>query len=551
MSFSRRRFLLPYLPSPILSSPFSSLDGQSDTPNNEYRTRNQCVIDERSVLDELADLLPVLRGTPASDLHKRGNSEKRVEITRAADGFLLPEEKLRGVFLQNLRGKTAIEQALTDVDVELNVEVVGKVVNRGNLDDKKMVMFFNWAIRQPTISKDIDTYHIILKALGRRKFLNCMVEVLHQLRIEGVNPNLETLEIVMDSLVRARQVSKAIRTFRNLDELGLDCDTESLNVLLECLCRRSHVGAANSLLHSMKGKIPFNGATYNIVMSGWCRFGRVGEMERILEMMVGDGIDPDGSTVSNLIEGLGRAGRIDDAVKIFEDMKEKNGWVPDSSVYNAMISNYIAVGDCDECVKYYNSMLSSACEPSIDTYTKLIGAFLKVRRVADALELFDEMLDRGVVPSTGTVTSFIEPLCSYGPPHAAMMVYKKAKKVGCRISLSAYKLLLIRLSRFGKCGMLLNIWNEMQECSYSSDVEVYEYVINGLCNIGQLENAVLVMEECLRKGFCPSRLICSKLNNKLLALNKVEIAYKLFLKLKDARLEDNARRYWRAKGWHF
>lgn len=551
MSFNRRRFLLPYLPSPILSSPFSSLDEQSDTPNNEYRTRNQRVIDERSVLDELADLLPVLRGTPASDLPKRGNSEKRMEITRAADGFLLPEEKLRGVFLQNLTGKTAIEQALTDVDVDLNVEVVGKVVNRGNLDGKKMVMFFNWAIKHPTIPKDIDTYHIILKALGRRKFLNCMLEVLHQLRIEGVNPNLETLEIVMDSLVSARQVSQAIRMFRNLDELGFDCDTESLNVLLECLCRRSHVGAANSLLHSMKGKIPFNGATYNIVMSGWCRFGRVGEMERILEMMVGDGIDPDGSTVSNLIEGLGRAGRIDDAVKIFEDMKEKNGWVPDSSVYNAMISNYIAVGDFDECVKYYNSMLSSACEPSIDTYTKLIGAFLKVRRVADALELFDEMLDRGVVPSTGTVTSFIKPLCSYGPPHAAMMMYKKAKKVGCRISLSAYKLLLMRLSRFGKCGMLLNIWNEMQECSYSSDVEVYEYVINGLCNIGQLENAVLLMEECLRKGFCPSRLICSKLNNKLLALNKVEIAYKLFLKIKDARLEDNARRYWRAKGWHF
>ena len=232
-------------------------------------------------------------------------------------------------------------------------------------------------------------------------------------------------------------------------------------------------------------------------------------------------------------------------------MKEKNCWVPDCGAYNAMISNFIAVRDFDECMKYYNSMLSDTCEPSGDTYVKLIGAFLKVRRVADALELFDEMLDRGVVPSTGMVTSFIEPLCSYGPPHAAMMVYKKAKRVGCRISLSAYKLLLMRLSRFGKCGMLLNMWNEMQECGFSSDVEVYEHVINGLCNNGQLENAVLVMEECLRKGFCPSRLICSKLNNKLLASNRVERAYKLFLKLKDARLNHNARRYWRSKGWHF
>ncbi|GMN62755.1 hypothetical protein TIFTF001_031834 [Ficus carica] len=236
--------------------------------------RNQCDVDERSVLNELSDLLPVLRSSSVTNLNKQQISENQIEIIRAVDGFLLPEEKLRGVFLQKLRGKTAIEQALTDVGVDLNVEVIG-------------------------IPKDIDTYNVILKALGRRI---CMVEVLNRLRIEGVNPNLETLEIVMDSLIRARQVSKAIRM-------------------------RSHVGAANSLLHSMKGKISFSGATYNIVMNGWSRFGKVCEMERILEEMVGDGINPDGSTFVHLIEVFGRAGRIDDAVKIFENMKEKNCWM--------------------------------------------------------------------------------------------------------------------------------------------------------------------------------------------------------------------------------
>ena len=151
----------------------------------------------------------------------------------------------------------------------------------------------------------------------------------------------------------------------------------------------------------------------------------------------------------------------------------------------------------------------------------------------------------------GTITSFMEPLCSYGPPYAAMMIYQKARKVGCRISLAAYKLLLMRLSRFGKCGMLLNIWDEMQECGYASDIEVYEYVISGLCNIGQLENAVTVMEESLRKGFCPSRLAYSKLSNKLLASNKLDRAYKLYLKIKVARRSDKAQRIWRARGWHF
>ena len=542
-------------PFPYLCSPFSSLDDQSSSSSSllddQYHFKNQSQTDETFVLNQLSCLLPLVgTNTSPTNLHELANSEKRIEIKRAADEFLLPEEKLRGVFLQKLKGKTAIERALTSVGVDLSLDIVAKVVNRGNLDGQKMVMFFNWAILQPMIPIEIGTYNVILKALGRRKFLTYMIGVLHELRSEGIKPNLETLMIVLDSFVRARQVSKAIQLFWNLNEIGLDCDTESLNVLLQCLCRRSHLGATNSLLNSVKGKIPFDGTTYNVVLNGWSKSGRVGEMEKVLEAMVADGIDPDGLTFSHVIEGLGRAGQIDDAVKVFENMKEK-GLVPDTSAYNAMISNFISVGDFEACIKCYNNMLSSNCEPSVDTYTKLIGALLKARKVADALEVFDQMLSRGVVPSTGTVTSFMEPLCSYGPPHAAMMVYRKAKRVGCRMSLTAYKLLLMRLSRFGKCGMMLNIWNDMQECGYSSDMEVYEYVINGLCNIGQLENAALVMEESVRKGFCPSRRIWSKLNGKLLASNRVERAYKLFLKLKDARQNENAQRYWRAKGWHF
>ena len=34
-----------------------------------------------------------------------------------------------------------------------------------------------------------------------------------------------------------------------------------------------------------------------------------------------------------------------------------------------------------------------------------------------------------------------------------------------------------------------------------------------------MENFVLVMEEALHKGFCPSKLVYSKLSNRLLASN--------------------------------
>ncbi|CAA2999364.1 pentatricopeptide repeat-containing At5g43820 [Olea europaea subsp. europaea] len=541
-----------YLYSPISTFPFSTLEIPSNYISNqqsETHVKNPNNIDESCILNQLSDILPINRDPLIFQPITGSLPDKHLKI-RAVDDFLAPEEKLRGIFLHKLRSKTAIRNALSSVGVEVSMDVFSEVVNRGNLCGEAMVMFFDWAIEQPNIPNDICTYHIILKALGRRKFFMYMMEILNDMRAKEVNPNPKTLFIVLDSYVRARQVSKAIKIFGDLEKYGLKVNVETLNVILQCLCQRSFVGTASSLFNRMKEKVQPDSETYNIIIGGWSKFGRVSEVEKFLKVMVNDGVEHDCVTYSYILEGLGRSGRVDNAVKIFEYFEEKRTMLS-TGVYNAMVFNFIAVGDIDEGLKYYKRMLSNNYEPNMDTYARIIAAFLKVKRVSDAIELFDEMLARGIIPTAGTLTTFIEPLCGYGPPHAALMIYNKARKVGCRISLTAYKLLLMRLSRFGKCGMLLNIWEEMQESGYSCDVQAYEYVINGLCNTGQLETAVLVMEESLHKGFFPCKLICSKLNNKLLASNKVEIAYKLFLKLKNARVNENAQRYWRAKGWHF
>lgn len=541
--------------SQILHPSFSSLPFSVKTcdllnSDDKKPAENNMNINEHHVLDQLSALLPIRHhstpsiGKPSSELSQLNQNQEML---------LSPEDKLRGIFIQKLNGKTAIKRALTvaAVDLEVSSNLVAKVLNRGSLSGRAMVTLFEWAIEHGKVFEDVDSYNVVLRALGKRKLFDYMINVLSEMRAKGLNPNYETLFIFMDSFVKARRVSKALHMFGKLEEFGMEYDLESLKLMLRCLCQRSFVATASSLLNKMKEKMPFDSETYNIVIRGWSKFGRVNEIERVLEEMVADGFEPDSLTFSYLLEGLGRAGQIDDAVQIFENLKEQKRCVLNAAIFNAMIFNFISVGNIDECLKYYDAMLSNNCEPNMDTYVSIISAFLKARRVADAIEMFDEMIGRGIIPATGTVTSFIESLCGYGPPHAAMMIYKKAMDVGCTVSVSAYKILLMRLSRFGKCGMLLTIWDEMERSGYFSDVEVYEHIINGLCNNGQLENAVLIMEDCLKKGFCPSRLICAKLNNKLLASNKVEMAYKLFLKIKKGRCEENARKYWRAKGWHF
>ncbi|XP_066359764.1 putative pentatricopeptide repeat-containing protein At5g43820 [Miscanthus floridulus] len=174
-----------------------------------------------------------------------------------------------------------------------------------------------------------------------------------------------------------------------------------LYVLIRCLFWRSRVGIASSLLHAaQKELLGLDKHVYNDAMGGWARFGSGDKLQEVWTKMEEDGLVPDEVSHCHLIEGLGRAGRIEDALRVSEDMvHERHG--PTTMAYDALILNFLSVGDLDRCIKYYKDMLEKNCTPNIDTYSKMIKAFLKGRRVADVLHMFDDMLARGVLPNTG------------------------------------------------------------------------------------------------------------------------------------------------------
>ncbi|TKY66280.1 putative pentatricopeptide repeat-containing protein [Spatholobus suberectus] len=291
------RFAKPHNPlTSTLRSPLSSLHAPPPSSDHHHPS-----LDERRVLDQLSDLFPIPTSKSPNPVPRPREPHPE---PKPVDAFLSPEDKLRGVFLQRLKGKAAIEKALSNVGVDVDVNVLGRVLNHGNLSGESMVTFFNWAVKQPRVPKDINSYHVIVKALGRRKFFVFMMDVLCDMRVNGIDGDLLMLSIVIDSFVRAGHVSRAIQVFGNLDDVGVRRDAEALNVLLECLCRRSHVGAAVCVFNSMKGKVCFNVGTYNVVAGGWSRLGRVSEVERIMREMEADGIRPDCRTFGFLIEGL-------------------------------------------------------------------------------------------------------------------------------------------------------------------------------------------------------------------------------------------------------
>ncbi|XP_057871037.1 putative pentatricopeptide repeat-containing protein At5g43820 [Cryptomeria japonica] len=466
------------------------------------------------------------------------------------DDQLTDYEKICGVFLQKLKGKAAVEAAFAQTGVILTSETIERVVKRASLSGQALLTFFRWAGKQPNCQHNLNSYNDMLSGLGRRKYFDQMEGVLHQMNTQGPSPTFKTIDIVMTRYIKGNRIAEAVKTFDRMEEFGLMADTAVLNTLLHRLCQDNHTGSAHCLLNKMRKKIRPDNITYSIIIGGWAKQGRIKEIYRTLKDMSELNLKPDCITYNYVLEGLFRAGRNIAAVKLLKNMSVK-GCSPTTTTYNTVIKHLCLGGSLNEGLTYYNEMLAKGCKPNNTTYSLLIRFLIKARRVAESLEFFNLMLEGGVIPEVGTVNSFIEPLCKFGPPDAALQFYKQMKLVGCDPNSKTYKLLLMRLGRFGFWDQMMKLWHEMEESGWTSDVEVYTYIVNGFCNGRKLDEAAYFMGEALSKGFCPGRIICSKLIHKLIRARKAEVAYNIFRKLKDARRNDKIKRIQRSRGWQY
>ena len=90
------------------------------------------------------------------------------------------------------------------------------------------------------------------------------------------------------------------------------------NTLIEVLCRERRVSEALQLLRSLTGAgasedptLKPNIVTYNILVDACGKGGQAEQVEELMGEMRGQGIEPDGITLTALIHAYGRSGMVD------------------------------------------------------------------------------------------------------------------------------------------------------------------------------------------------------------------------------------------------
>eukprot|EP00252_Welwitschia_mirabilis_P013055 TRINITY_DN2886_c0_g1_i1.p1 TRINITY_DN2886_c0_g1~~TRINITY_DN2886_c0_g1_i1.p1 ORF type:complete len:695 (-),score=145.14 TRINITY_DN2886_c0_g1_i1:282-2366(-) len=203
-----------------------------------------------------------------------------------------------------------------------------------------------------------------------------------------------------------------------------------------------------------------------------------------------DGFRPTVSMYNAMIKLLGRLGKIDEIQSIVNYMSD-TGCEMDIATYMNLINAYSAANDIDNVLKVYNMIKKNDCVPNVAFYTDLIHALAKGKQYEKLSGVFHEMIESEVNPNVGTFFILMKALQELARLDVAFEIFQKLKRMNIRPSPSMYALFIEEYAKAGNIEVVEELINEMKGYAFSAG-PIFSNIIEVLNKEGKKEKSAIL-----------------------------------------------------------
>ncbi|XP_058091761.1 pentatricopeptide repeat-containing protein At1g77360, mitochondrial-like [Magnolia sinica] len=356
----------------------------------------------------------------------------------------------------------SLESTLTDTGISISSDDVESVLKLSYSLPGPAVKFFRWAGHRHLAHRHSPySWNLIIDLLGKNLLFDAMWDAVKSMRSQSLL-SLATFASVFSSYVAAGRVDEAIMTFEVMDQYGCPRDVVALNSLLSAICRDGKTAKAQEFFDLARAKVRPDADTYAILLEGWENEGNVQNIRRTFgEMVVVIGWDPMNvpaydSFLNTLLKGPGGAREAlkfvgvmkekrcypgtkffrnafeecfktsdaDTASELWEEMKSRDGCVPDTQMYNSMIALQWYRNKVDIALRLFDEMAFKGAFPNEQTYNVMLQFLLKNRKLRDAEVIFDEMVKNECLPNNANCEMAIRVFLGSRDPDTAIKIWK-------------------------------------------------------------------------------------------------------------------------------
>ncbi|KAL3820834.1 hypothetical protein ACJIZ3_006739 [Penstemon smallii] len=213
-------------------------------------------------------------------------------------------------------------------------------------------------------------YNTLLDAMGRAKRPWQAKNIYKEMLKNGIEPTWGTYAGLIRAYGRARYGEDALAVYREMKEKGLELSVVLYNTLLSTCADVGFTDEALEIFNEMRslGTIVPDSWTYASLITIYSCSGQVEEAEAILSEMKEAGFEPNIFVLTSLIQCYGKARRIDDVVRTFDQLLE-SGITPDERFCGCLL-NVLTQAPEQELVKLTTCI--EKANPKLGHIVKLI-----------------------------------------------------------------------------------------------------------------------------------------------------------------------------------
>lgn len=398
--------------------------------------------------------------------------------------------------------------------------LVLQVLRRSSLDVSKKVDFFRWCSLRPNYKHSAKAYTQIFRAICRRHHDHEIIDLLNSMKRDGVVLDSGTFKLLLDAFIQMGKFDFALEILDHMEEeLGRSSSCLNFDVynsVLVALVRKEQMGLALSiffkLLEASNGNddgscaIP-DAIVCNELFVALRKADMRDEFTRVFDKLREKkqfALDLWGYNIC--IHAFGCWGDLGMSLSLFREMKERSqgsdgSFGPDLCTYNSLIHILCLAGKVKDALIVWEELKDSGHEPDASTYRIIIQGCCKSYRIDDATKIFSEMQYNGFCPDNVVYNSLLDGLLKARRLTEACQLFEKMVEDGVRASCWTYNILIDGLFKNGRAVAGYTLFCDLKKKGPFVDGITYSIVILCLCREGQIEDALQLVEEMEGRGF--------------------------------------------------
>ncbi|MCL7049117.1 hypothetical protein MKW94_004574, partial [Papaver nudicaule] len=292
-----------------------------------------------------------------------------------------------------------IEKGVNPDTVSYTILIDG-FAKEGNVE--KAIGFLN-EMKKDGLEPNLVTYTAIMRGFCKRGKLEEAWRVFERVVELGIEVDEMTYSTLIEGLCRMGDFDRVFGLLEEMEQKGIKVGVITYNTVINGLCKAGRTSEGEVISKNMEGDC----FTYSTLLHGYIQEDNVVGMLETKRRLEEANVSMDVVMCNVLIKALFLLGALEDAYLIYKGMPER-GLVANSVTYCALIDGYCKAGRIDEALKLFDAYRSSSFDFSDVSYNCIILGLCANSMVDMAVEVFMELVNKGVCPNQVTYRALIK-----------------------------------------------------------------------------------------------------------------------------------------------